>query len=106
MQIIVFSHQQAGHCVSLGFLHVGDDVVVFLTHRIRLALVRCQYLITMISDKSRMHRSPRDQPAAMIKVAIVGTNGLAQFIAHSIATTTSHQVVILSRRVCLVFCGS
>jgi hypothetical protein len=37
----------------------------------------------------------------MIKVAIVGTNGLAQLIAHFISTTTSHQFVILSRRVCL-----
>lgn len=35
----------------------------------------------------------------MIKVAIIGTNGLAQLIAHFIATTTSHQFVILSRRV-------
>ncbi|KEF58424.1 uncharacterized protein A1O9_06350 [Exophiala aquamarina CBS 119918] len=34
----------------------------------------------------------------MIKVAIVGTNGLAQYIANSIATTTSHQFVMLSRR--------
>ena len=35
----------------------------------------------------------------MIKVAVVGTNGLAQYIANSIATSTSHQFVILSRRV-------
>jgi hypothetical protein len=36
----------------------------------------------------------------MIKVAVVGTNGLAQYIANSIATQTSHQFVVLSRRVC------
>jgi predicted dehydrogenase len=35
----------------------------------------------------------------MIKVAIVGTNGIAQLLCHYIATTTSHQFVILSRRV-------
>ena len=35
----------------------------------------------------------------MIKIAIAGTNGLAQLLAHYIATTTSHQFVILSRRV-------
>ncbi|KIV84036.1 hypothetical protein PV11_06011 [Exophiala sideris] len=34
----------------------------------------------------------------MIKVAIVGTNGLAQYIANSLATQSSHQFVILSRR--------
>ena len=37
----------------------------------------------------------------MIKIAVVGTNGLAQLIAHFISTTTSHQFVILSRRVCI-----
>ncbi|KAK7897136.1 hypothetical protein LTR67_005025 [Exophiala xenobiotica] len=35
----------------------------------------------------------------MIKVAVVGTNGLAQYIANTLATQTSHQFVILSRRV-------
>ncbi|OCT48174.1 NmrA-like family protein [Cladophialophora carrionii] len=35
----------------------------------------------------------------MIKVAVVGTNGLAQYIANGIATQTSHQFVVLSRRV-------
>ena len=49
-------------------------------------------------------RSVRDQPATMIKVAIVGTNGLAQYIANGIATTTSHQFVMLSRRVRFFFC--
>lgn len=39
----------------------------------------------------------------MIKVAIVGTNGLAQLIAHYISTTTSDQFVILSRRVCIFY---
>ncbi|EXJ83208.1 hypothetical protein A1O1_06827 [Capronia coronata CBS 617.96] len=34
----------------------------------------------------------------MIKVAVVGTNGLAQYIVHNLATQTSHQFVILSRR--------
>ncbi|ETI20290.1 hypothetical protein G647_08324 [Cladophialophora carrionii CBS 160.54] len=34
----------------------------------------------------------------MIKVAVVGTNGLAQYIANGIATQTSHQFVVLSRR--------
>lgn len=40
-----------------------------------------------------------EQRAAMIKVAVVGTNGLAQYIVHYLATQTSHQFVILSRRV-------
>ena len=35
----------------------------------------------------------------MIKVAIAGSNGLAQYIAHWIETTTSHQFILLSRRV-------
>lgn len=35
----------------------------------------------------------------MIKVAVVGTNGLAQYIVNCLATQTSHQFVILSRRV-------
>lgn len=34
----------------------------------------------------------------MIKVAVVGTNGLAQYIVNCLATQTSHQFVILSRR--------
>ncbi|KAL9111755.1 MAG: hypothetical protein Q9227_003814 [Pyrenula ochraceoflavens] len=33
----------------------------------------------------------------MIKVAIAGTNGLAQLISYYIATNTSHQFIILSR---------
>lgn len=40
-----------------------------------------------------------DTARAMIKVAIAGTNGLAQLLAHYIDTTTSHQFVFLSRRV-------
>lgn len=36
----------------------------------------------------------------MMKVAIAGSNGLAQMIANFIETTTSHQFVLLSRRVC------
>lgn len=41
-----------------------------------------------------------NEPArAMIKVAIAGTNGLAQLLAHYIETTTSHQFVFLSRKV-------
>ena len=35
----------------------------------------------------------------MIKVAIVGTNGLAQYIANLIDTQTSHQFIVLSRHV-------
>jgi hypothetical protein len=35
----------------------------------------------------------------MIKVAIAGTNGLAQYIANLIATQTYHQFIILSRNV-------
>ena len=40
----------------------------------------------------------------MIKVAVIGTNGLAQYIANGIATQTSHQFVVLSRRVCVLLC--
>lgn len=46
-----------------------------------------------------MGHSSSDLPTAMTKVAVVGTNGLAQYIANSIATQTSHQFVILSRGV-------
>ncbi|KAG9775989.1 hypothetical protein KCU88_g5008, partial [Aureobasidium melanogenum] len=35
--------------------------------------------------------------SAVMKVAVVGTNGLAQYIANCLATETSHQFVILSR---------
>ena len=35
----------------------------------------------------------------MIKIAIAGSNGLAQYIADFVATTTSHQFVVLSRTV-------
>ena len=35
--------------------------------------------------------------AKMIRVAIAGTNGLAQYIANFIDTQTSHQFVVLSR---------
>lgn len=35
----------------------------------------------------------------MIKVAIAGTNGFAQYIAHFVTTQTYHQFVILSRTV-------
>ncbi|KIW13879.1 hypothetical protein PV08_06660 [Exophiala spinifera] len=44
-------------------------------------------------------RRSSEQRAAMIKVAVVGTNGLAQYIVNCLATQTSHQFVILSRRV-------
>ncbi|KAJ4518905.1 hypothetical protein HRR78_001116 [Exophiala dermatitidis] len=37
--------------------------------------------------------------SAVMKVAVVGTNGLAQYIANCLATETSHQFVILSRTV-------
>ncbi|KAL6247799.1 hypothetical protein RBB50_005147 [Rhinocladiella similis] len=43
-------------------------------------------------------RRSSEQRAAMIKVAVVGTNGLAQYIVNCLATQTSHQFVILSRR--------
>jgi hypothetical protein len=39
----------------------------------------------------------------MIKVAIVGTNGLAQLIANLIATQTYHQFIILSRNASFLF---
>ncbi|KAL2405798.1 hypothetical protein ABEF95_003407 [Exophiala dermatitidis] len=35
--------------------------------------------------------------SAVMKVAVVGTNGLAQYVANCLATETSHQFVILSR---------
>lgn len=36
----------------------------------------------------------------MIKVAIAGTGGLAQYIAHYLAAETSHQFILISRAVC------
>jgi hypothetical protein len=39
------------------------------------------------------------QEQTMIKVAIAGTGGLAQYIAHYISTQTYHQFIILSRQV-------
>jgi hypothetical protein len=41
--------------------------------------------------------SSSSSPVKMIKVAIAGTNGLAQLIANLIATQTYHQFIILSR---------
>jgi hypothetical protein len=41
----------------------------------------------------------------MIKVAIVGTNGLAQLIANLIATQTYHQFIILSRNASFLSLG-
>jgi hypothetical protein len=41
----------------------------------------------------------------MIKVAIAGTNGLAQYIANLIDTQTSHQFILLSRNASAV-CSS
>lgn len=35
----------------------------------------------------------------MMKVAIAGTGGLAQYIAHHIETGTYHQFILLSRSV-------
>ena len=35
----------------------------------------------------------------MMRIAIAGTNGFAQYIAHYLETTTAHQFVILSRKV-------
>jgi len=35
----------------------------------------------------------------MIKIAIAGTSGLAQYIAHYLSTQTYHQFVFLSRKV-------
>lgn len=34
----------------------------------------------------------------LMKIAIAGTNGLAQLLAHEIETTTTHQFIFLSRR--------
>ena len=36
----------------------------------------------------------------MMKIAIAGTNGLAQFIAYYLSELTSHNFVLLSRTVC------
>jgi hypothetical protein len=41
----------------------------------------------------------------MMKVAIAGSNGLAQYIGHFIETTTSHQFILLSRRVSSTVCA-
>lgn len=35
------------------------------------------------------------------RIAVAGTNGLAQLLCHFIATTTSYEFVILSRKVCV-----
>lgn len=41
----------------------------------------------------------REALFTMIKIALAGTGGLAQYIAHFISTQTYHQFIILSRNV-------
>lgn len=48
-----------------------------------------------------MHQDVPKQEPMMMKIAIAGTNGLAQFLAYYLSQITSHNFVFLTRTVCV-----
>lgn len=57
--------------------------------------------VTSIHPRPNTSELDKTRPdiKTMMRIVIVGTNGLAQYIAHFINTMTQHQFIILSRHV-------
>lgn len=51
--------------------------------------------------RHREDSPPDGSDMSMMRIAVAGTGGLAHFIAHYIDEDTAHQVVFISRMVCI-----